>query len=430
MAVNPNTLTTLDALFKEVYPEDFSQLIPEYEDIMSNIEFMRAGGGATTGDFVQPVVLSRDHGITFLGSDDASQALNLPVPRKAAQAKVKGSVKVMRTQVSYAAAARAIKGKQAFVDGVGYSVESLVKSFAAIQEASHWAGEDAYAYADGVTADLASNQIVVDQDEWAPALWIGADDMPIDIYSVTNPTNNLTREPNTLVLSTTVTAVDMTSRTLTLASVAGLSDGVNYAIMRKGEYGKDSQGMHRILANQSTLFNINAATYPLWRANQYDATGNLKFATVADAVSKAMGRGLRGPIKLWVHSTVFQQLFPDFLTLKNTATTNVASRRFDNSKDVKNLAHGTDSVEFTINGVKVEICSSEYVRPQFGYGVCVEDFMRIGSSPMTWKIPGSEDDRVFFNNEDSATYELRMFSDEALFCRAPNKSLLLYGITL
>ena len=64
-----NTLSTLDALFKQVYPEDFSLLIPEYEDIMSSIEFMKAGGGSTTGDFVQPVVLSRDHGITFLGDD-------------------------------------------------------------------------------------------------------------------------------------------------------------------------------------------------------------------------------------------------------------------------------------------------------------------------------------------------------------------------
>jgi len=426
MADAPHTVSTLDAIFKEVYADKLEKLIPDYEELLKSIPFVKSSQ-KNGGSYNQPVLLSRDHGISYLG-DDSVLTLNDAVPSIVKNAAVKGAGKVMKTQISHMSASRAKQGPRAFVDGIGFAVQSLMESFAASQEASHWYGDNGLAYFTAATADLSSDLVTITAEEFAPALWIGGEGMLIDIYSVTG--TGLAKAPNALVLQTSIDKVDMINRRLELASVGGLSDSTEYVILRRGQKTYDSKGLLQILANSSSLFGIDAATYPLWQANQYSVgTAALSFAKVSNGISLAMGRGLRGPIELYVHSTVFEQMFPDFNTVKTgSSDADFPGRVFNAESDVKTLRHGVKTMEFIINGVEVMVKSSEYVKPRLGFGICTEDMSRVGSSPITAGMPGMEDERVFFELEGKAAVELRMFSDEALFCKAPSRSILFYGI--
>jgi hypothetical protein len=53
--------------------------------------------------------------------------------------------------------------------------------------------------------------------------------------------------------------------------------------------------------------------------------------------------------------------------------------------------------------------------------------MRVGSTDMTFKQPGQGED-YFRHLENAAAYELRLFSDQALFCSAPGKQVLINNI--
>ena len=435
MADAPHTVTTLDAFYKEVYADNISKLIPDHEMLMKNVPFVK-NSQKNGGSYNQPVILTRDHGISFLG-DDSTQTLLDAVPAVQKNASVKGAGKVMKTQISNMAVSRAVQGPRAFVDGVGYAIRSLTESFANKQEASHWYGDNGFGYATAATADLASDFLEFAAEDWAPALWIGAEGMPVDIYSVTGALTDLGRTTNALVVDgTTISKVDMINRRLYFASVSGMSDGNVYAVCAKDQVGYDSTGILEILANSGSLFGISAATYPLWQANQYSVgSAALNFAKVSDAVSIGMGRGVRGPLKGVVHSTVFRQLFPDFLTLKDTAPTATnsrnASRRFNSAADVQNVVHGTDGVSFTINGIKVVFESSEYLIPRQACLLDMATLARVGSSEIRAGSPSvSDDGRAFFEIESKAVTEFRMFSDQGLFCEAPSRNIIMHGISL
>ena len=53
--------------------------------------------------------------------------------------------------------------------------------------------------------------------------------------------------------------------------------------------------------------------------------------------------------------------------------------------------------------------------------------MRVGSTDMTFKRP-SQGDEFFRDLENSAGYELRLYTDQALFCQAPGKSVIITNI--
>lgn len=445
-------ISTMDSFFKEVYAEGIKNLVPDHEMILKEIPFV-GNDSKNGGNYIQPVVLTREHGISYLGNDE-STSLASPVISVKKDAAVAGAIKVMRTQVSGGAVSRAVKGKRAFVSATNWAIESLTKSMACKQESSHWYGDGGFARFTATTSDLSSNFISIDAGQFAPALWIGGEGMPVDIYSVSGSTE-ITKVPNALVATSpsgatrSISKVDFVNKRIYLSDVTGLANATEYFILPKGQKAYDSKGMFQILKNAGSLFGIDAATYPLWLANQYNVNGNMNYAKVADAVSLAMGRGLRGPIDLVVHSSIFQQLFPDFLTLKDTSITSSvpavttgpvqaaytknesksAARQMNSASDVRHVIHGTDKVTFYVNGVTVNVRSNEYVLPSLGAGIDMNEFMRVGSSEIVAGTPGEAPDRVWFSRPDDNAVEFRLFSDQALFTRAPSMSLLLWGIS-
>ena len=72
----------------------------------------------------------------------------------------------------------------------------------------------------------------------------------------------------------------------------------------------------------------------------------------------------------------------------------------------------------------IKIVSSIYVKAGSAYILCMDEFMRVGSSDITFKQPGFEGEFFRILN-DSNGYELRAYTDQALFCSAPGKNAVI-----
>lgn len=418
MAVISN-LSSLNALFKTVYSDKVVDLVPSREEILKNVSFI-SSDKKNGGSFYQPVLLNREHGVTFLGENDTILNLEEPAVRQSTAATVKGSAMTMRTYLSLTAISRAAKSPRAFIDATRYAVEGLTKGFASVQEQVHWHGRRGLGFGAVTTA---TKILTVDAAEFAEAIWVGAIGMQVEIR------NGTAGAPGATVLATTeITAVNMSTREITVASTGTAVNATSYNIVRKGSYGVESYGLMSMLANTGSLFGIDAAAYDGWRANQYAVGGALSFATVSEAIALAQGRGLDGSIRGYVHPLVFRSLLPDYIALKSGNGTQ--QTRTMNESESKSLAHGTKSVQFYVNSVETDIVATTYCKRGYAAFVNLDGLIRIGSTPMTFNLPGlaSGENEYFRLKEDKNACEVRVYADEALFWDSPSNSIYFSGI--
>lgn len=408
------TLQTLNSLFKTVYADKVVDLIPEFEVLMKSISFV-SNSQKNGGFYTQPVIVGKEHGVTFLGSDESVLQLEDPIVRPSASAQIKASAIVLRSMLSYTAASRCVKGDRAFVDGTRFMVEGLVKSFSCVQESVHWYGGMGYGSFTATTTDLGNKQITIDNSEFAEALWVGSNGMPVQIYNA----------GGSLVAEGEVVTVDMSTRKITLTSVGTMTNGTAYTIYRRGSKDQESLGMHKILANTGSLFGIDGATYDQWKANQYAVNGACGFGAVSEAIAFAQGRGLQGKLNGYINPLAFRAMISDYNTLKEGAGS-FKSRSF--TTDSGDLVHGAKSIKFYVNSVEVDFEASNYVKRGYGFLTNLESFLRVGSQSPSFNLPGMAEGETFLHRPNSAAYELRMYSDEGLLCVKPADNILLTGI--
>lgn len=423
MSVNPQTIQSLDQFTKQLYAEKVADLVPDFELLMKSVPFITSEKQAG-GDYVQPVILSRDHGVTFHGSNDSNLALEAPIAAIIDSASIRPSAMTMRAMLSYTTASRLTGGPRAFVNGTSYIVESLVQSFAAIMEQIHWYGGMGLGKVKATGGlDAAQNTIEIEAAEWAPGVWVGGEGMLLEAYNGTaNP------------VSLEVAQVDITNRKLVLVSAAGLAQDTPYVLFRKGSKGRESLGAHSILANSGTLFGIDAASRKLWEANKHAVGGLLSFQKVSEGITRAYGRGLLGKMKLYVSNPTFSSMFPDFNTVKSVADFTgsgrnpFTSRNFNSPQDVKQLEHGVNAIKFYINSVEVEVIASPYVKEGYAFGMSEEGWARVGSRDLSLGTPGMPEGQYWINSNTHSALEIRSFTDQALFCSKPARQILFTGI--
>lgn len=421
MSVSTQTVQSLDQFTKQLYADKVQDLVPDFELLMKGIPFVTAEKQAG-GDYVQPVILSRDHGVTFHGKNDAQLKLEAPIAAIIDSASIRPSAMTMRAMLSYTSASRLTGGPRAFVNGTSYIVESLVQSFAAIMEQIHWYGGMGLGKLKASGA-ISGNVVEIDAAEYAPGIWVGGEGMLLDVY-----------RNNAKVASVEITQVDITNKKLTLSSTVGLADGDT--LYRKGSFGQESVGAHHILNNATNLFGIDAAQRKLWEANKYAVSGALSFQKVSEGISRAYGRGLLGKMKLYVSNITFSSMFPDFNTVKSVAEFSAtpaknpyASRNFPDASSTKTLEHGVNAIKFFINSVEVEVIASPYVKEGYAFGMSEEGWIRVGSRDLSLGTPGMPEGSYWMQAQDYSALELRAFTDQALFCTKPARQILFTGIT-
>lgn len=399
-----NTVGTLNGFFKETYADRLAELIPDGVKLLNKIKFMSKD--KQPGNlYHQPIILGLEHGVTFAGSDEDAFNLQAPVAGQVKDAQVKGSPAVLRSLLGYVAASRAaLGGQKAFMDATKFLVANMLRSMAKKLEIEMLYGDVGYAkpkaYAGGTTVDI--------QDaEWAPGIWAGAEGMPIEIRD----------SAGVLKASVKVLSVDMDAKSIAVDSAvpALLTSDI---IWHKGAYGNEFKGIHAILTNTGTIFNINAGVYNLFRGNEYSAGfAALSFTKLGQAATRAVEKGQEGTLLALVNVRGWQNMLTD----------QAALRKYDQSYSPAKMENGSKALKFHSQNGEIEIEPSLYVKEGYAYLLNVDDWMRVGSTDITFKRPG-QGEEFFRDLENSAAYELRLYTDQALFCQAPGRNTLIKDI--
>ncbi len=401
-----NTVGNLNGLFKETYADKMQELIPDGVKLLNKIKFMskeKQPGNL----YHQPVVLGMEHGVTFASSDDDAFNLNPPVAGAIKDAQVRGSPLIMRSVLGYVAASRAVKGgPQAFMDATKFIVSNMLRSMAKKLEIEMLYGQIGY----GVILSAAGAPTYTISDaEWAPGIWAGAEGMPIEIRDSTGATSRG---------EATVNSVSFENKSITLnSSIPGVL--ATDIIWHKGAYGNEFPGIHKILSIQTgTLFNISVTTYNLFRGNQYSAgSAALSFTKLNQAAARAVEKGLESKLLALVNPRAWANLLSD----------QAALRKFDSSYSSAKAENGSKSILFYSQNGELEIEPSIYVKEGYAYMLSLDDWYRVGSTDMTFKRPGQGDD-FFRDLENAAGYEMRLYTDQAVFCHAPGRNVLITNV--
>jgi hypothetical protein len=259
----------------------------------------------------------------------------------------------------------------------------------------------------GKVSSVSTNTLTLTDKTWAVGIWSGAEGMPIDVYN-----------GSTLRGSAVVSSVDFDNKTVTLVS-APVGTAADDILYYKGAYGNEFAGIDKIIRNTGSLFNIDAATYTLWKGNVLGNSGtgrDISFTLLEQAITKGVAKGL------------FNQ---DVICLLNPEHWDVllvdlaGKRRYDSSYDAKKLTHGGRAIEFYGQSGMVKIVPSIFVKLGSVYIFPPEECIRIGSQDVTFNQPGYESEQFFRLLSDANGYELRCYTDQALFCACPGKMSIL-----
>lgn len=315
---------------------------------------------------------------------------------------------VLRSYLSVGAVSRS-KGKNAFLNASKLVVENMLKSFARRLEVQLMYGQAAGGI--GVVESISTNTITIEAHEWAAGIWSGSENMPIEVRS----------SAGILRGEAAVSATSLNDRTVTLATaIAGVvaTDVIYYA----GAFNQEFAGIHRIITNTATIFDIDASQYALFRGNTVPVGTNfsggeavLSFERIEDAIAVGMEKGLSDEkVCVICNPKSWNNLLTDL----------AAKRRYDSSYDQAELKQGTQKIMFYGQNGEIEIVPSIYCKEGYAYVIQPETFMRVGSSDIAMNMPGFEN-KFIKVLENLNGYEIRSYTDQALLCVKPGLNTLL-----
>lgn len=395
---------SLNGLFKEAYADKLENLIPEGLKLYKMIDFL-AKDKQPGNLYHQPVILGHEHGVTFASSDDDAFNLNAPVAGQIKDAQVRGNPVVLRSVLGYSAASRAAQGgSKAFMDATKFLVANMLRSITKKLEIELLYGQMGYA----TVASAAGSVITITTAEWAPGIWAGAENMPIEIRDATGAT---------LRGSAVVSSVDLSARTVTVDLLPAGTVATD-VIWHKGAYGNEFAGVHKILTNTGTLFNISAAQYSLWTGNTYSAgSASLSLAKIERSIALAVAKGLDSDVTVIVNPRTWADLLSE----------QTALRKFDSSYSPDKAENGSKSIKFYGQNGMITIEPSIYCKEGYSYIMDPKDYARVGSTDVTFKSPAG-DGQYMRQLENAAGFELRAYSDMCLFCSAPGRGVIVNAI--
>jgi hypothetical protein len=334
-------------------------------------------------------------------------------------ASIKGYEMVLRSAISVGAASRAVSSKNAFERGTKLLVGNMLKSINHRLECSMLYGQKGLAIVKSVSG-AGNVQLNVEDSEWAAGIWLGTTGHEIDIFDATLSTLRDTVkivsvdiENKRLVTDTDLTAAGVIATDRVFfhgAVVAGVTP----------EY-KEQLGLHAIAETKSSLFGINNSNEPLFQGNIINVGADsanpavLTFEAAEKAIAPMLDKGLaEEEITLMVSNRSWSNLLSDL----------ASKRSIDSSYSSAQLEEGSKVLKFYSQNGMIKIVASSYIKAGYAYAFSEKDLVRIGSTDVTFDPPGYEGE--FFKLLENANgYEMRCYSDQALFTTRPSAITIL-----
>jgi hypothetical protein len=410
-----DVVENLNVLAKEVFGDKgVPDLIPDMTKIQKEIPFSK---GEQLGlKFAQTVRLAYPNGFTHQKGDGTAGAFSFQNAKPGAQGRAEmfGYQTLLRDQMSYEDAAKLTGSKASFAKGTEFFFKGLQMSMRKRLEVQFLHGGQGVGSISGTPATSGSNKVItITTAQWCPGVWAGNEGMELDAY------NGSTLINTNAVL--TVVSSDPVARTVTVSGNAtDLGNLANtHTLYYRGAYGLEMTGVHGILANTGSLFNIDASVYSLWKSTQYAPTaGALTFAKVKKAIAQAVSKGLDEDVTLFMHPNTWDDVNSDIAALRRTS-----------DKDVKKVDIGSEEIYYHSQNGVTKLVPSIYCKEGFAYGLCnpKQNWMRIGAADVTMNTPGFEGD-LFLHLPSAAGVEARSYTHQAILCLAPAKQFIISNI--
>jgi hypothetical protein len=411
--------TQLSGLFKEAYGDEIINLIPEQMKILKLVPFVESD--KEEGNFYnQPVIVQQEHGFTYAAALAGAFALNNSIAMATQNAKVQGSQLALRSTLSYDAAAKASNSKKAFVKATELLVENMMESMTKRLEIMALYGQSASGIglvASSANASATSTVFTIVLAQYAAGIWAGSVGANLDIYQ----TNGTTKINSNAVL--VISAVNLDNRTVTVtgnstditAIDSYIASNPNIAILCftgcLGSSPADYAGIDKIVTNTGTLFNISAATYAdLWKGVSYSAgSAALTFGKVLRGLANAVARGLMEDVTLLVSPLTWSNLNDDLAALRRIP-----------EPSTKGYVQGSESIKYYGQNGSIEVVPHIFLKQGEAYALPHKKMLRPGAQDVSFKTPGRPEE-LFLHVPDRAGYEIRLYTDQSIFCETPSR---------
>jgi hypothetical protein len=409
-----NTPESMVGDFKNLYKSSgLVDAIPKWMIVQDRFAFEEAEAGLGQY-YIFGVILQKEHGFTYApssGSSSGAQTLNASVAGYIGQAQVEGFAIYARGRLSYDAAAKASRaGKKAFAQAYGAVLKNMKESHQYRLECSLLYGRDGL----GKVSSIDTGVITITSATWATGIWAAGMSGAI-LEAFTGTGASVSQHNGDL----TISAVSVSAKTVTVTgtSSAVVADDILYFKgARTTTAYKECPGLFRILSTTSgDLFNISTTTYELWRSQLYTVSGNLSLTAIMQGAARGIPFGLEKAL-LMCAPVKFAQLASD----------EAALRRY--VQDTPQAKRGVKGISFMLGSVDVEILPHPLVREGHALLLPEQHVHRVGSTDVTFGLPGSGEP-MQVHVTDTTALEIRSMSDQGIYIEVPAQAVLLDSIT-
>ena len=433
-----NTPTSVSGLFKKVYAS-LEDLIPEGYVFQKEIApFLAAKKSGESVSY--SIVLAQENGISFMGADGSIGTFADPQSGQVKEAVIKGCESFVSTGISTAALSRsASEGEASFKKASVQRVKANLKSHFRFLEQVSLYGQDAagigrvgyftsswkgVAFTNGggtlagvvFTAGInaAAKKILINPADQASGIYLGAEGCEVSQRAV----------GGAIVASGKITQVDLDNGILTVdftpvAATTATSHAVELLGQNSGGAGLECLGAKGILTKSGVVFGIDNSIYGLWKGSSVDLLQTkLTFDKLVSAVMSACNKGLDKDLQVLVSLETWGKLL----------TEQSALRKYDSSYTPVEVENGSEAIKFHCVNGSIEIIPSRFIRRSDAFCFAKDTWQCIGSSDLTMKVPGLDDNELIQKPISQNQFIFRSYSDKAPICLAPAQSVYISGI--
>jgi hypothetical protein len=396
--------------------------------------------------YVEDFVLGDSVGITFAGSAQDAFAIKPAIPGNVKQSKIQPTQTVLSDILSWGFMSRSAGGgEKAFYDGTKLIMGNHLKSHNKLVSISKIYGQAdallgyvsyapsgtiyrgaAYSGAGTVTLtksdgstiaftngiNVAEKAVLFAPGSFAAGHWIAKRGIVVKFVD----------SNNAVLVSATLSSVDSRlgiiylNEDITLASPSAVSGSGSVRVCFDGwENGSTMVGMNKILTNRSTLFDISASQYELWRGNVFNVQNKaLNLKAIVEGIGDAVNAGgLDQGLDVIVNPRTFGRLTNDESAL----------RKYDAKYSSNNAENGFENIIYYAANGQNRISASNKIKEGEAYGLVQEDWICGGSQLPSFKVQGIDMD-VIIPLPENAGFSIRSYGDVYVLCRRPAKQIL------
>lgn len=418
-----NTVSTLDGNFKVLYGAGPVNVIPEVSIVQKKVNFEKADRIGKSYNF--PVILTSEAGVTYLAAGSGVTTLNDSIAAQLKEASIDANQIIIRGQMDYEAAAKAVTSKAAFKNSTELMVMNLQETGSKRLEMAFLYGRSStgLGVADtSVNASATQTVLTLTAASWAPGLWAGSENAVVNFYKTSD--DSLISSGSDAIFE--IDVVDFDNRKLTVTGTATgisaldthLSSGDAY-IHWKNAKSAEPYGLQKIITNTGSLFGIDASAYSLWTGSTYSfGSAAVTTAKLLNMASKAVSKGgLLGEADILMSPKSFMNLSGTMTDLR---------RQNGGQKETEGIA-GFETITLMGPNGKLNIVP----HPMIKEGECMlipfKQVKRIGSQEFSFETPGRAGE-LFLHIPDKNAYELRMYTAQAIIVLKPAQCV--YGSSI